>query len=378
MRVLLVSSELPPFTRAGGIGSYVRDTAPALHRTGVEVHVLCCGTGFRARTAKLDGVSVHMRPLHPAAGPYLLRRMHRSAIRASLANAVERALRSLPPFDLIEYPDWGAEGARIPRDDAIRLVHLHTSLAVTAKYDNLAPSKDLQTAIGMEQVGIARANAGVAPSHAIADVTRDVPSDLEVIPLGIDTGSWVPLPAPSDAVILYVGRLTPLKRPDLVLSAASRCPGARVVLAGPPTPGRRGRRYRAELQALAARLGVRADFVGHADRPTLTELYRKCRVVLVPSDFESFSLVVLEALASGRPVVTTNTVGSAELVAGHGATVVPATVEGLGDATGALLENPREAEAQGQLGAAFVAEHLDVSNIALRREAHYRRLVDER
>jgi D-inositol-3-phosphate glycosyltransferase len=120
------------------------------------------------------------------------------------------------------------------------------------------------------------------------------------------------------AVLLFVGRVQPLKGPDVVLRAAARLlemdPGLRstlqVVLVGGPS-GRQERADPDRMRELAAHLGI-ADIVRFeppCPQDELADWYRAATVMLAPSHSESFGLVALEAQACGTPVVAASVGG---------------------------------------------------------------------
>jgi D-inositol-3-phosphate glycosyltransferase len=137
-------------------------------------------------------------------------------------------------------------------------------------------------------------------------------------------------------VLLFVGRVQPLKAPDLLLDAAAemlrRDPSLRdrlvVVVCGGPSGA--GVLHPTALQDQAVALGI-ADIVrfeAPSARPRLADLYRAADVVVVPSRSESFGLVALEAQACGTPVLAADVGGlrvavadgvSGQLVSGHDA-----------------------------------------------------------
>jgi glycosyltransferase involved in cell wall biosynthesis len=114
--------------------------------------------------------------------------------------------------------------------------------------------------------------------------------------------------ADGDPYVLFVGALQPRKEPATAIEALSLIgPDApRIVLAGPDKGGR------TETEAAARRLGVRAEFRGHVEQAELAALYRGAGCLVFPSRYEGFGLPVLEAMASGTPVVAT--IGGAILV----------------------------------------------------------------
>ncbi len=105
-------------------------------------------------------------------------------------------------------------------------------------------------------------------------------------------------------MLLFVGRIQPLKAPDLLLRAAALLPGrAHVVVLGAPSGS--GLAEPRWLEQLAGELGLgdRAHFVAPVARDGLAEYYRAADLTVVPSYNESFGLVALESLSCGTPVV---------------------------------------------------------------------------
>lgn len=161
-------------------------------------------------------------------------------------------------------------------------------------------------------------------------------SKVVVIPPGVDTGRFYPIPAdeakefigisPADRLILFVGRIEPLKGIDTLLEAFSILNQESVlhshrlclaVIGGEPDVTQE--QMTAEmtrLRSLSASLGL-ADlvtFLGRRDQDSLPYYYSASEAVVVPSHYESFGLVALEAMACGRPVVASETGGLAYLV----------------------------------------------------------------
>ncbi len=172
---------------------------------------------------------------------------------------------------------------------------------------------------GLERVAFYRARRVVAVSQKVRDelLAAGVPSDrLEVIVNGVDTTEFNPGPADrtrfglpaAGTVALFAGDLrTPRKNLDTVLRALADVPGLALAVAG--------RHENTPWPALAATLGVadRVHFLGfQRDMPALM---RATDLFVFPSRYEACSLVLLEALASGQPVITARSAGGAELVA---------------------------------------------------------------
>ena len=127
--------------------------------------------------------------------------------------------------------------------------------------------------------------------------------------------------------VLHVGSLEPRKGLDVLIEAAARDPGWRLVLAGQPG-------YQGE-QILATARSAGAAWLPEVDDDGLARLYRAARVVAVPSLYEGFGIVPLEAMASGTPVAIAPDAGALGELAGDAAIEV---AERTGEAWAAGVE----------------------------------------
>ncbi|HEX9635899.1 MAG TPA: glycosyltransferase family 4 protein [Acidobacteriota bacterium] len=152
-----------------------------------------------------------------------------------------------------------------------------------------------------------------------------------------------------DPFILFVGRLHPLKRPELLLEALARLPGAtlRGVWVG---QGELLERLRDRAAALG--LGPRVELRGWVDEAELVELYARCRAVVYPPVDEDYGLVTLEAFRSRKPLVTArDSGGPTELVRdGDNGFVIEPEVEALASALGRLASESGLAQRLGERG----------------------------
>jgi glycosyltransferase involved in cell wall biosynthesis len=380
LSIAFLSNEYPPVP--DGIGSYVASIAPALAARGHEVHVISCREAQPA-TDELDrGVHVHRRPLRELPGvvrPWI-RGLPRSSGRLRTALTAAREVRALH-VDVAEAPDWMAEGLVVPLGRIPLVAHLHTPLALTWEQARLPRDRDVAIADWFERTAVARADRATSPSGLlVAALTARGwlrREDVEVIPLPVDVGRWsnVGPIGSGHPVVLVVGRLERLKAPELAVEACASIPDAEVVVVGRSQEHRDGMPYDAWLAERATRAGVRLRLAGQVPARELARFYELASVLVIPSSFDNFPVVALEALAAGRPVVCTNMTGTAELLAGTDAgEVVPA-----GDSAAmaeALQRVLRKAEAAGEAARRLVTDVCSPDAIAARREAVYAHAVD--
>lgn len=197
-----------------------------------------------------------------------------------------------------------------------------------------------------EKRAFAQARSVVAVSDRVADELRDAgvdPARIETIPNGVDLDEFRPGPAhradlglPEGVPLaLFIGDLqTPRKNLDTVLNALQGLPDVHLAVAG--------RVAGSPYPDLAAQLGL-ANRVHFLDfRRDVAQLLQAADACVCPSRYEPFSLVVLEALASGCPVVTASTVGAAPLVTNACGRVVddPEDADALRSALHAILTHP--------------------------------------
>lgn len=207
-----------------------------------------------------------------------------------------------------------------------------------------------------------RAKTVVAVSRRVQDELAGLnppPRDIRVIRNGVDLTEFAPgavdraevgLPA-SVPMLLFAGDLqTGLKNLDSVLEAVRMIPGCHLAVVG--TIGR------SPFPKMAAELQItdRVHFLGF--RTDLPKIMRAADVFVFPSRYESFSLVLLEAMASGLPVITARTVGAAELVGDAGVVLEnPNDVQGLASSIRELIANEDMRRCMGVKARAVAEQH---------------------
>ncbi|MGN6162896.1 MAG: D-inositol-3-phosphate glycosyltransferase [Marmoricola sp.] len=347
-RVAMISLHTSPLDQpgtgdAGGLNVYVTEVARELAARGVEVDIFTRATRSDqpSRIEAEPGVAVR----NILAGPF--EGLGKDALPAQLCVFAREVLRAEAEqgrahYDVVHSHYWlsGQVGALARDRWGVPLVHtMHTMAkvknALLADGDTPEPAARI---IGEEQV-VAAADVLIANTDEEAkDLINCYDADpgrVEVVQPGVDLSLFAPrpmadartrlgLPVDSD-VLLFVGRIQPLKAPDILLRAAAllveRSPEGRdrtvVAIVGGPSGS--GLEHPEALSELAGALGI-ADlvrFVPPVDRESLADWYAAASVVCVPSYNESFGLVALEAEACGTPVVAA-AVGGLPTAVRHG------------------------------------------------------------
>lgn len=337
---------------AGGLNVYVVETSKRMAAAGVEVDIFTRRTTSQtpAVTELVPGVNVVQIPAGPFEG---LSKEDLPSQLCAFTSGVLRAEAHRPEgwYDVIHSHYWlsGQVGWLAGERWGVPLVHtMHTMAKVKNAFlaDGETPEPEMRV-IGEQQV-VDAAQRLVANTD---DEARDLinlydadPCNVRVVHPGVDLDAFRPGSRadarvavglrPDAVVLLFVGRVQPLKAPDVLLDAAAellrRDPSLRerlvVVVCGGPSGA--GVLHPTALQDQSARLGISdvVRFERPAGRSRLADLYRAADVVVVPSRSESFGLVALEAQACGTPVLAADVGGlrtavangeSGVLVAGH-------------------------------------------------------------
>ena len=354
-RLAMISLHTSPLDQpgtgdAGGMNVYVCELAKRLAARGVEVDIFTRATSSTLEPTVSAGDGVVVRHIH--AGPFEgLTKAELPAQLCVFAREVLRAEAAQPVghYDAVHSHYWlsGQVGALARDRWGVPLIHsMHTMAKV--KNDALAMGdtpEPLARVIGEEQVVEAAdmlvANTDLEAKQLINLYDAD-PGRVEVVHPGVDLDLFRPrdrartrveLGLPSDAhVLLFAGRIQPLKGPDVLLRAVAALldldPSlrSRLVVPGVGGPSGSGLDRPEALAALSTTLGL-ADvvrFVPPVAQRDLARWYAAATLVAVPSYNESFGLVAAEAQASGTPVVAAAVGGLTTVVRdGHSGLLVP-------------------------------------------------------
>jgi len=327
LRILILSWEYPPIVE-GGLARHVRKLSE--HLVGfedVEVHVLTRGDEDLPAEREMEGVLVHRvreprrpRDLHE----FVAWVEHMNA--DMLAAGVELGDRFA--FDLVHGHDWliasaGDHLARRFRCPLVMTIHA-TEYGRHQGWVDKHPQSYIH---GVERWVTNRADRVVTCSHYMREHVADIygleEERVTVIPNGIDPADLEPVDdlerlraqfaAPGQRLVVLVGRLVYEKGFQLALDALpgliERLGDVRFLVAGSGT-------HEAQLREQAAELGLmdHGTFLGWIGDDVLHSLYRIADLCVVPSLYEPFGLVALEAMASGCPCIVADTGGLREIV----------------------------------------------------------------
>lgn len=345
-RVAVLSVHTSPLDQpgtgdAGGLNVYVVETAKRLAKKGVQVDI------FTRRTASAPDDQVELFPgvkvKHITAGPY--EGLAKNSLPAQLCALTAGVLREelFKPegwYDLIHSHYWlsGQVGWVASERWGVPLVHtMHTMARVknlSLAVGDTAEPKERE--IGEQQV-VKAAKQLVANTEQEANELIDLygakPSQVSVVHPGVDLETFYPADKnearnafgikPEAFVITFVGRVQPLKAPDLLLHAANELikmnpylkDKLQLVICGGLSGS--GLDKPTQLMDLAKSLGLEANtkFLAPVSRKNLAKIYQASNLVVVPSYSESFGLVAVEAQAVGAPVLAANVGGLKTVVA---------------------------------------------------------------
>ena len=327
-RVLILSWEYPPLIE-GGLARHVRKLSEALVGLGVEVHVLTRGGEESPRSEIAGGVNVHrvLEPTRPRdLGEFVtwVERMNADMLAAGVE------LGDSYDFDLVHGHDWLVAAAcdHLARRFGAPLV---TTIHATehGRHQGWVDKHPQSYIHGVERWISNRSDRVIACSAYMREQISDifsVPEDrVAVIPNGIDPDDLQAadegelrrlrgeFAAPEEKLVLLIGRLVYEKGFQIALEAMpeliERVPGTRFLVAGSGT-------HEMELKKQASDLGLmdHGTFLGWIGDDVLHQLYRIADVCVVPSIYEPFGLVALEAMASGCPCIVADTGGLREVV----------------------------------------------------------------
>lgn len=322
---------------------YVRDLTRELGRRGVHVDVFTRSQDEHVPHV-LHDLGYGNRVVHVPAGPEV------PVEKSNLANYVPEFVEGVKAFaadkgiryDIIHSHYWMSGLAAMPLSDAwggVPIIQMfHTLGEMKNRIAQSPAERESPERIAAEKRILGRADRVIAATLAEQTQLRFLykASDkkLEIIPPGVDTSHFYPIPAdeakqfiglePKDRMVLFVGRIEPLKGLDTLIRAMAcikfkgrHGPVHLAIIGGEPDadPDQMTAEM-TRLQKLCDDLcmGQMVIFLGKRGQDTLPYYYSAAEVLVMPSHYESFGMVALEGMACGTPVIASDVGGLGFLV----------------------------------------------------------------
>lgn len=392
----------------GGMNVYVRDLSRQLGRSGVGVDVFTRSQDEHVPHV-LHDLGYGNRIVHIQAGPEIP--MSKDQLSMYIDDFVDGILQFTGEkglkYDLIHSHYWlsGLAGLKLRTIWNVPMVQMFHTLAVmknrvARSEEEAAPESRLESESRLLQESdkvVAATQAELAQIRWLYRIDTD---NVAIIPPGVDTTRFYPIPKdeakefigihPQGRMLLYVGRIEPLKGIDTLFQSVAflkqhgvmdQDPFYLAIIGGDPdaNPDEISSEMERLLQ-MRMDLGIEdlVAFLGKRDQDTLQYYYSAAEAVIVPSHYESFGLVALEAMACGTPVVASETGGLAFLVRdGETGFHVPAAdPKALCKSLERVLLEPELRERLGDQAAAY-AKAYDWTIIANRLIDLYKIVIDE-
>ena len=384
MRIAMFSWEALHGAPVGGVAAHVTELSAALERRGHEVHVFTRPGYGAGGVSRIDGVWYHHCPhdLHPSIMDEV-QEMCRSFVWHFLQTEDH-----IGHFDVVHGHDWLAASAmawiKEGRPDHRAVLTMHST--EYGRCGNAFHNGPCEKIRNHEGYGTRSADRVIAVSHALKGELSwiyNVPGEkVSVVYNGVPVhrfDGWIDPGVikarygigPTDPTVLFMGRLSVQKGPDLLVEAIPGLlgyyPSAKFIFAGEG-------HLRGQLEQRVGELGVShaVRWFGRLSMAEQMDIFRACDVVCVPSRNEPFGIIVLEAWAAGKPVVATQVGGPNELIwhAVNGLKVHP-TPESLGWGLGTLFTNWDWARRMGRYGRTDAETQFSWDRIAQNTECCY-------
>ncbi|NLS78760.1 MAG: glycosyltransferase family 4 protein [Chloroflexi bacterium] len=347
MKIALVSPYDYPYP--GGVTEHIAHLDKCFQRWGHQVTILAPSSyGAEALGDNVVKVSSSVLPLSVSGSK------SRITVSPAIYIRVKRALKKYQ-FDVVHLHE-----PMMPALPLVVLRHSHAANVGTFHAYREANHFAYSHTRHLLQPFFDKLDARIAVSEAAREVVAQYfPADYQIIPNGIDVSAYgpaaEPLPAYADGAptILFLGRLDKRKGFEYLLRAfpgiLEQFPNARLIVAGGYTA-----EEKEPYERYARQLGLKGvHFVGYISAQDKPRYYRSCDVFCAPSTgFESFGIVLLEAMASGKPIVASDIVGYRSVLeeGKQGFLVKPEDEHALAAALVSLLQRRELAQAMGEAG----------------------------
>ena len=390
---------------AGGQNVYVRQVGEALAKLGWQVDM------FTRKSSPDDATIVHHAPhcrtIRLIAGPetYIPRDELFQYMPAFVEAFKKFQQKEGTNYPLIHTHYWmsGWIGLQLKQLQNAQLIHTYHSLGAV-KYRSVSDTPTIaKTRLNVECDILEQSHCVVATSPQERDDLRQLVSQsgrVEIVPCGTDVENFYPLSKAEarhqlgfdrhERIVLYVGRFDPRKGIETLVRACAKLRDRfahqsestkfRLVVVGGSDPHEADGVERARIEEIVNNLGLAdlTEFVGMVGHDRLPLYYTAADVCVIPSHYEPFGLVAIEAMACGTPVV-------ASAVGGLKFTVIPEEtgllapaqdVDGFANAIGRILtDDDTWVQKIRHQASERVREHFSWGGVAIQLSDLYRRLL---
>ncbi len=403
-RIALISVDGDPAAEigqeeAGGQNVYVRQVGLALAERGWQVDMLT-----RRSSPEQAAIVSHgpdCRTIRLTAGPTeFMARDHLSEYLPEFVRKVQAFQKQMGfQYALVHTHYWLSSwvGMELKSQQTLRQVHTYHSLGAV-KYKDISPIPPIASMrLAIEKTCLESVERVIATSPQELEHMRTLVSregNIEMIPSGTDVDRFgnisrasarQQLGLASDAkVVLYVGRFDPRKGIETLVRAFAQSkfrgqPELKLIIAGGSRPGQSDGMERERIEGIVRELGLTdcTIFPGRLEEDELPIFYAAADVCVMPSHYEAFGLVAIEAMANRTPVVASNVGGLPFTVIPEitGLLVLPKYEAGFTMAIDRILENPLWRDELGEAGRERVETAFSWHSVASRLSKLYTQLL---
>ena len=388
MKVCVATTAFPRW-EGDGEGVFIWEAVRAIAKQGIEVTVVAMHTPGAPSVESREGITI-LRPPYWHPTQHELLRKDPGGLPITWRRY--RLTRLQLPLFLLRH---SMTIARVARESD--LIHAHWTLSASAaligQWYHHKPI--LATVQGSDIFQVPRLPLGqwftkqtltrsyhiTALSNALKEQLLSMGIDdskITIIPNGVNTSTFTPLPPRQrENIILFVGSLIQRKGANFLLKAMSLLapsfPHYRLVIVGDGP-------QRITLQQLAGRLGIdhRVTFTGRLPQDQVKKWMRRAKVFVLPSTEEGMGVVLIEALASGTPVVASKVGGIPDVVTSDvGILVPPKNGQALADALRGILQNPSDWDKMSHRARQRAVEIYDWGQVSRRFVSLYHSILDD-
>jgi D-inositol-3-phosphate glycosyltransferase len=383
---------------AGGQNVYVRQVGEALAKLGWQVDMFT--RKVRPDDAVIVQHSPYCRTIRLVAGPeeFISRDALLEHMPAFVAAFQKFQAKEGLNYPLIHTNYWLSAwaGLQLKQQTNVQLVHTYHSLGAI-KYQTVEAPASAKERLMVEKQILEEAQCVVATSPQEEEALRQLVSlqgHIQVIPCGTNLQTFRAIPradartklgiSAKEKIVLYVGRFDPRKGIETLVRGfakvvESSAEPVRLIIVGGSEPGQSDGLERDRIGAIVAELGIQdsVTFAGRQGHDALPVYYTAADVCVIPSHYEPFGLVAIEAMACGTPVVASDVGGLKFTVLPEetGLLVPPQDVDAFAGAIGRVLGDELWAKKMRKRASERVQQNFSWGSVAVQLSDLYRRML---